>query len=169
MERARSSWIGGALVGAVLCVVATTVVLAGTAGASPAIAQQLFRNCDEARAAGFSAMRAGEPGYSADLDADGDGVACDESQVTPAVPAVPEPAPQPPPQPAMPEVQGATQDALASTGVSLLTPFLLVAALLLVVMGRRLVDVGHEHLRWVPGRRRSEVRYTVERDRRRRR
>jgi hypothetical protein len=144
------------------------VLLSGTAGASPSAAAQLFRNCDEARAAGFSDMRAGEPGYSTDLDADSDGVACDSETAAPAAPAVPDPAPQPAPQAAMPEVQGATQDSLAQTGVSFLTPLLLGAALVLVFMGRRLVDAGYQRLDWIPGRRRAEVRYTVEPVRRRR-
>lgn len=37
-----------------------------------------FRNCKEARAAGYSHMRRGEPGYSEGLDRDGDGIACDK-------------------------------------------------------------------------------------------
>ncbi|WP_331767359.1 excalibur calcium-binding domain-containing protein [Embleya sp. NBC_00896] len=36
-----------------------------------------FANCDEARAAGVAPLHSGEPGYSAELDADGDGVACE--------------------------------------------------------------------------------------------
>lgn len=36
-----------------------------------------FSSCREARAAGYSNMRRGEPGYSPDLDRDGDGVACE--------------------------------------------------------------------------------------------
>jgi micrococcal nuclease len=36
-----------------------------------------YANCDEARAAGVAPIHAGEPGYSTDLDADGDGIACD--------------------------------------------------------------------------------------------
>lgn len=37
-----------------------------------------FRSCKEARAAGYSHMRRGEPGYSPHLDRDNDGVACDK-------------------------------------------------------------------------------------------
>lgn len=37
-----------------------------------------FRNCKEARAAGYSHMRRGEPGYSPHLDGDNDGIACDK-------------------------------------------------------------------------------------------
>ncbi|WP_238334644.1 excalibur calcium-binding domain-containing protein [Kribbella amoyensis] len=36
-----------------------------------------FRSCAEARAAGKAPLRRGEPGYSRDLDRNGDGVACD--------------------------------------------------------------------------------------------
>ncbi len=37
-----------------------------------------FRSCAEAKKAGFSHMRRGTPGYSAKLDGDGDGIACDK-------------------------------------------------------------------------------------------
>jgi endonuclease YncB( thermonuclease family) len=36
-----------------------------------------FRNCREARAAGVTPLRRGEPGYRRGLDRDGDGIACD--------------------------------------------------------------------------------------------
>lgn len=36
-----------------------------------------FANCTEARAAGYSNIRRGEPGYAQHLDRDGDGVACE--------------------------------------------------------------------------------------------
>ena len=36
-----------------------------------------FANCSEARAAGFSRIRRGSPGYASHLDRDGDGVACE--------------------------------------------------------------------------------------------
>ena len=53
-----------------------------TAPAAPAPQQTQpsdvsFSSCKEARAAGYSNMRRGEPGYSPDLDRDGDGVACE--------------------------------------------------------------------------------------------
>lgn len=38
---------------------------------------QLFRNCDEARAASAAPMYRGQPGYATRLDADLDGVACE--------------------------------------------------------------------------------------------
>lgn len=36
-----------------------------------------FRNCHEARAAGAAPLRRGQPGYRSELDADGDGIACE--------------------------------------------------------------------------------------------
>ena len=36
-----------------------------------------FANCDEARAAGATPVRRGDPGYDTSLDGDGDGVACE--------------------------------------------------------------------------------------------
>jgi hypothetical protein len=36
-----------------------------------------FRNCSEARAAGYSRMRVGQPGYARHLDRDNDGIACE--------------------------------------------------------------------------------------------
>ncbi len=36
-----------------------------------------FSNCDAARAAGAAPIRAGEPGFGAHLDADGDGIGCE--------------------------------------------------------------------------------------------
>jgi excalibur domain protein len=44
----------------------------------PAPAELNFGSCKEARAAGYSHMRRGEPGYSSHLDGDNDGVACDK-------------------------------------------------------------------------------------------
>ena len=44
----------------------------------PAPADLHFHNCKEARAAGYSHIRRGEPGYSPHLDRDGDGIACDK-------------------------------------------------------------------------------------------
>lgn len=37
-----------------------------------------FSSCKAARAAGYTHMRRGQPGYSTNLDRDGDGVACDK-------------------------------------------------------------------------------------------
>lgn len=37
-----------------------------------------FSSCKAARAAGYTHMRRGKPGYSKALDRDGDGVACDK-------------------------------------------------------------------------------------------
>ncbi|MGH3975633.1 MAG: excalibur calcium-binding domain-containing protein [Pseudonocardiaceae bacterium] len=36
-----------------------------------------YKNCSAARAAGAAPLYAGEPGYAAHLDRDGDGVACE--------------------------------------------------------------------------------------------
>ena len=44
----------------------------------PSSAELHFSSCKEARAAGYSHMRRGEPGYSPHLDGDGDGIACDK-------------------------------------------------------------------------------------------
>lgn len=49
------------------------------AQAQPAASSELnFSNCKEARAAGYSHIRRGEPGYAPHLDRDGDGIACDK-------------------------------------------------------------------------------------------
>lgn len=45
------------------------VVLSATAGP--------FRSCRQARAAGVTSMRRGDPGYAPHLDADNDGIACE--------------------------------------------------------------------------------------------
>ncbi len=37
-----------------------------------------FGSCKAARKAGYTHMRRGQPGYSTNLDRDGDGVACDK-------------------------------------------------------------------------------------------
>lgn len=36
-----------------------------------------YENCSDVRAAGAAPIRAGDPGYSRDLDRDGDGVGCE--------------------------------------------------------------------------------------------
>ncbi len=36
-----------------------------------------FKSCKAAKAAGYSNMKRGEPGYSTNLDRDGDGIACE--------------------------------------------------------------------------------------------
>ena len=35
-----------------------------------------FKDCDEVRAKGYAPLMAGRPGYTIDLDPDGDGIAC---------------------------------------------------------------------------------------------
>lgn len=44
----------------------------------PAISGPRFKSCKEARAAGYSHMRRGQPGYAPHLDRDDDGIACDK-------------------------------------------------------------------------------------------
>ena len=44
---------------------------------SSAAASGVFRSCAEVRAAGAAPLRRGDPGWSARLDRDGDGVACE--------------------------------------------------------------------------------------------
>ena len=39
--------------------------------------QVYFKNCKEARVAGYSRMRRGEAGYREKFDRDGDGIACE--------------------------------------------------------------------------------------------
>jgi hypothetical protein len=41
------------------------------------IGRVYYRNCAEARAAGVAPIRAGQPGYRPELDADSDGIACE--------------------------------------------------------------------------------------------
>lgn len=142
-----------------LMLVAATVLLVFVAPMGDASAQS-FANCDEARAAGASNLRAGMPGYSSALDADGDGIACEDDALAgppPEVLAATDSA----------EVAQAPTDELAHTGSW--TWVLVAIAGILLVAGRRLMSSGYEHLAWVQGRPRSEVRYTIERSRRRRR
>ncbi|WP_240546291.1 phospholipase D-like domain-containing protein [Paenibacillus artemisiicola] len=48
------------------------------AGAPNAAGAAVFRSCAEAKAAGKAPLRRGDPGYSAKMDGDGDGVACEK-------------------------------------------------------------------------------------------
>jgi hypothetical protein len=64
--------------------------------------------------------------------------------------------------------QAATQDQLAQTGVSWWTPMFGAVALLLLLAGFSMSRAGYEFLPWQSSRR-PEVRFTVERVRRRRR
>ncbi|AMO89870.1 excalibur calcium-binding domain protein [Corynebacterium simulans] len=45
---------------------------------APAPAAAYYPNCAAVRAAGAAPIYAGDPGYSSDLDHDGDGVACEK-------------------------------------------------------------------------------------------
>ena len=49
----------------------------GAAKKSSGSSTVYFRSCKEARAAGYSDIKKGEPGYSSKLDRDGDGIACE--------------------------------------------------------------------------------------------
>jgi hypothetical protein len=37
----------------------------------------IFKNCTEVKKAGKAPIRRGDPGYSSELDGDGDGIACE--------------------------------------------------------------------------------------------
>ena len=47
------------------------------AGAGVGTRERYYANCSEARAAGVTPIRRGQPGYGSHLDRDGDGVACE--------------------------------------------------------------------------------------------
>ena len=49
----------------------------GTAKKSSGSSTVKFKSCKDARAAGYSDMKRGEPGYSPNLDRDNDGIACE--------------------------------------------------------------------------------------------
>lgn len=148
------------------------LVVAAPAGARGGISEQFFRDCDEALQAGVTNIPRGAPGYSAHLDADNDGIACESSgeaaatTAPAATPAPVAPAPTTPPAVAPPtEVQGATE--LPVTGMSWVSSIAWVStAIALFVAGAWLIRIGYEHQSWIGGRR-AEVRYTVERTRRR--
>jgi len=170
-------------------VAAGLALLAGPATAAPAVRVQFFRNCDEAKEAGFADIRLGDDAYGAHLDRDGDGIACEEGegvsapqaqgvpdQTTPTTMPAPTTAPTtapaptaaPPVAPPPPEVAGATEERLAETGVSWTTPLVAALALFLFLAGNWFTKAGYEHQRWLPGRQ-SHTRFTVERARQRRR
>ena len=71
--------IGGGAVLAVYSVVGAETKADPTADGRtsdpPSIA--FYWNCDAARAAGVAPLHVGEPGYRSELDADGDGIACE--------------------------------------------------------------------------------------------
>lgn len=175
----RRSLIATAVMGMTAAVAAA--FLAPAASATPS---QFFQNCDEAIGAGFTDVRAGDPAYRPELDGDSDGIACELDD-----PATTAAAPAPPPEPTAPvsdqappavgvepptEVQGATadrsaaQDELAQTGVSTYTPVIAALALALFLAGHWFMRAGYERLDWLPTRQ-PDVRYTVERVKRRKR
>ncbi len=62
-----------------LAVFGPASVLAACGGDKPAPKDNpTFASCAEAEKAGYRSMKKGEAGYSAKLDADGDGLACDK-------------------------------------------------------------------------------------------
>ena len=61
---------GGSRVGAV-------AAAAGVMRARPPQPGDVWRGCNDARAAGTAPIFAGEPGYRPDMDGDGDGIACE--------------------------------------------------------------------------------------------
>lgn len=78
----------------------TAAVVAGLQiGVAPAA--HAYGSCDQARAAGAAPLYAGQPGYSRNLDRDGDGVACETGSrgggYVPAMPFIPAPPVQAPP------------------------------------------------------------------------
>lgn len=54
-----------------------TLPMTGAAKKSSGSSTVYFKSCKEARAAGYSDIKKGEPGYSSKLDRDGDGIACE--------------------------------------------------------------------------------------------
>lgn len=156
------------------CVGAAVLVVAGFAGAGVASAapQQSFATCDEARAAGFVDIERGDPGYVGALDPDADGVACESDTTAVATtaevlgaaetaPAAPAPAPAP-----QTTVEQAPPEVLANTGTT--AWILTVVALVLVVLGYRVMQAGYERLDWIGGTKHRDVRFTAQRARRRR-
>lgn len=139
-------------------VVAILVTLAFGVGSAAAAPAQSFANCDEARAAGFSDIPRGGPGYAPHLDRNGDGIAC-ESGAAAQTPATAPPATEAPAADVSApgtEVRGVTVDAapgeLAETGVT--SWILAVLGLALLSAGRRTVATADRH------RRRSSLRRT---------
>lgn len=63
-------------------VVETTTSSSAVEVTSTTAAPVVYSSCAEATAAGKAPIHKGEPGYSAKLDRDGDGVACDAATTT---------------------------------------------------------------------------------------
>ena len=62
------------LLGGVILSLPMTGAVKKSSGSSSTV---YFKSCKEARAAGYSDIKKGEPGYSSKLDRDGDGIACE--------------------------------------------------------------------------------------------
>lgn len=86
---------------------ALTAGIAATASAAGGTLPTLyFASCAEAKAAGYRNILVGMPGYRLALDADRDGVACEDANYpTPSVPT-PKPTPTPTPVPVVPQTTG---------------------------------------------------------------
>ncbi|MGW7683098.1 excalibur calcium-binding domain-containing protein [Kribbella sp. NPDC054772] len=55
---------------------ASTSAAPPTPTTTPTTATVVYQNCDQVRAAGKAPLHRGDPGYSPELDHNGDGVAC---------------------------------------------------------------------------------------------
>ena len=53
------------------------VASASSASSGGSSSSPYYKNCDEVRRAGKAPLHRGQPGYSLDLDRDGDGIACE--------------------------------------------------------------------------------------------
>ena len=53
------------------------VASAASASSGGSSSSAYYKNCDEVRRAGKAPLHRGQPGYSLDLDRDGDGIACE--------------------------------------------------------------------------------------------
>lgn len=70
--RSKVTTIIGCIIAAVLVAAAAIMVTGQGYGEPP------YSSCAEAEAAGKAPLHRGDPGYIAELDRDGDGVACDQ-------------------------------------------------------------------------------------------
>lgn len=81
-DAAKNPYLLGAFLG--LAVMAVAIPLGYSWGDHNEATQTVsFASCAAAAGAGYHDIKRGEPGYSARLDGDGDGVACDQ-KATPA-------------------------------------------------------------------------------------
>jgi len=81
-RRKPSSGLGATmLLAAIFVSLAAFLGSGGRIGGGPSTGStsevRYYPNCDAARAAGVAPINEGEPGYRPELDADGDGIACE--------------------------------------------------------------------------------------------